>query len=254
MSSLRGQLIESVEAERRETTAMPGTEAKPLPAPVTPMDMLQRALESGASIDMMERLLSLNERWEKNNARKAFDAAIAEAKAEIQPVAKNATGHNNKRYADFSAYARAIDPILSRHGLSYRFRSTQTDRINVTCILSHRDGHSEENTLSGPPDTTGSKNAIQAIGSTSTYLCRYTLIQALGLAAGEDDDGKKGGGGEDTGPISEAQRDELLALIEATRSDVAKFVAYMGVEAVAEIPASQFARAKTMLEKKRGKA
>ena len=86
-----------------------------------------------------------------------------------------------------------VDPIITSHGLSYRFRTQQNDKINVTCILSHKAGHYEETTLSGPADATGSKNAIQAIGSTLTYLQRYSLVQALGLAAANDDDGKSSG-------------------------------------------------------------
>lgn len=160
-----------------------------VPAPLTPMGMVQQAVSSGASIEVVSKLMDLHERWEANQARKDFDEAIAAAKSEIKPVAKNKKGHNDKRYADFSAYAREVDPVLARYGLSYRFRTEQDDRIKVTCILSHRGGHSETNTLAGPADSSGSKNAIQAIGSTLTYLQRYTLTQALGLAASDDDDG-----------------------------------------------------------------
>lgn len=216
---------------------------------ITPMDMIDRALVSGAAPETLERLLALQERWEAGQARKAFDAAISEAKAEIPIVGKNATGHNNKRYADFAAYATALKPILATHGLSYRFRTAQTDKITVTCILSHRGGHSEESSLSGPADASGSKNAIQAIGSTLTYLQRYTLIQALGLAAGEDDDdGKAGSSG---GTITEEQAEKVRKLIEDTGTDIARFCTYMGVASVPEIPAAQFARAMTSLEKKR---
>lgn len=156
---------------------------------VTPMEMIDRALSSGAPVETLERLMGLHERWEANKARREFDEAVACAKSEIGPVMKNKTGHNSKRYADFSAYAKEIDPIISKFGLSYRFRTQQDDRIHVTCVLSHRSGHSEENTLVGPPDNTGNKNAIQSIGSTLTYLQRYSLIQALGLSASDDDDG-----------------------------------------------------------------
>jgi hypothetical protein len=98
----------------------------------------------------------------------------------IAPIQRNAKGHNDKRYADFAAIAKVVDPILSRAWPVYRFRTAQGDRISVTCILSHNeDGHSEETTLSGPADASGSKNAIQAIGSTLTYLQRYSLVQML---------------------------------------------------------------------------
>lgn len=228
-----------------------------IPAPearqaVTPMDMIDRALMSGAAPETLERLLALQERWEAGQARKAFDAAVAEAKAGIPIVEKNAVGHNSKRYANFAAYAAAVKDVLADHGLSYRFRTEQTDRITVTCILSHRDGHSEESSLSGPADTSGNKNAIQAIGSTLTYLQRYTLIQALGLAAAEDDDGKAGGIAE--GPITPDQAANIRKLIEDTGTDIARFCNYLGVESVPEILAGQYQRAVTSLEKKRRQA
>src|ERR1043166_3719179 len=144
---------------------------------LTPMDMVDRALTSGASIEIVEKMMGLQERWEANQNRKSFDAAIAAAKAEIPPIVRNASGHNAKKYADFAAIARVVDPIISKHGLSYRFRTTQNDKINVTCVLSHKAGHYEETTLAGPADMTGNKNAIQAIGSTLTYLQRYSLVQ-----------------------------------------------------------------------------
>lgn len=165
----------------------------PAPTPATPMEMIQHAVASGGGVEMVEKLMTLQERWEASQGRREFDQAIAAAKSEIPVIQKNRQAHNGK-YADFAAYARVVDPILSRHGLSYRFRSTQDNGIRVTCILSHSAGHFEESTLVGPEDKSGNKNAIQAIGSTLTYLQRYTLIQALGLAASDDDDGDAIGG------------------------------------------------------------
>jgi hypothetical protein len=208
---------------------------------VTPMDMLDRALATGAGTEVLEKLLALQERWEASQARKAFDAAIAAAKAEIPVITKNRQGHNNKRYADFAALASVVDPIIGQHGLSYRFRTVQNDKINVTCILSHAAGHYEETTLCGPADATGSKNAIQAIGSTLTYLQRYTLTQALGLAASEDDDGKTAGAA-DAGPITEEQATRVRALIKETQTDEPAFLRWLDVESVEAIPAGQMKR------------
>lgn len=214
----------------------------------TPMTMLEKAVTSGASLEMVEKLMALQERWEANQARKAFDEAIAAAKAEIKPVVRNAKGHNDKRYADFAAIANAIDPIISKHGLSYRFRTNQTDRIAVTCVLSHKSGHFEETTLAGPADASGSKNAIQAIGSTLTYLQRYSLVQALGLAASNDDDGRAGGVGE---TVSLEQVEHLVALADDVGADKEAFCRYFRVAGFADIPAKDFDRAVTALNKKR---
>lgn len=236
--------------EIQKTNEMPAPRIE-TGAAITPMEMLNAAVQRGADIDVLTKLMDLQERWEKGQARKAFDEAIANAKAEIGPVVRNARGHNNKAYADFAAIARSVDPIITAHGLSYRFRTTQTERINVTCVLSHKSGHFEETTLSGPPDASGSKNAIQAIGSTLTYLQRYSLIQALGLAAADDDDGASSANA--TGPISDDQAKRLMALVDETGTDIAKFCAYLRTPSIADLPASKFKDAVAALEAKRGK-
>lgn len=199
-------------------------------ASVTPMSLLQSAVASG-NMELAEKLMSLQDRWEATQARKSFDAAVAAAKAEIPPITRNATGHNSKKYADFAAIAIVVDPILGRHGLSYRFRTAQSDRISVTCILSHKDGHSEETSLSAPPDTSGNKTPIHAMGSTLTYLQRYSLVQMLGLAAAQDDDGKAATTKE---TITQKQADTLTDLIEAHGKNRASFLKWVNKAAKAD--------------------
>ena len=225
--------------------------AQPIPQqPITPLAMLDAAVARGADIAIIEKMMGLHERWEAGQARKAFDNAIAEAKSEIGPVVKNATGHNNKKYADFAAISRAVDPILSKNGLSYRFRTAQTDtRIAVTCILSHRDGHSEETTLSGPADASGSKNAIQAIGSTLTYLQRYSLTQALGLAASEDDDGRSIGS-KDSGEVLSAEQVETIRkALEYRGKTEAGLLKVIRVASLDDVLASKFNEVLAMINR-----
>jgi hypothetical protein len=214
---------------------------------ITPMEMLSRAIEGGAGIEVLEKLMDLQERWEARQARRAFDEAIAAAKAEIKPIVRNREGHNAKKYADFAAIAAAVDPILSKHGLAYRFRTSQTDKIAVTCVVTGF-GHYEENTLAGLPDATGSKNAIQAIGSALTYLQRYSLTQALGLAATYDDDGVSAGSGD---VITEEQVAAIFKLAIEVQADVPKFCKVMKVEDLASIPANKFQQAIDLLKTKR---
>jgi hypothetical protein len=171
---------------------------------IMPMDLVQRAVTSGADVVVLEKLMGLQERYEHNKARKAFDDAIAQFKAEVPSIAKGRLvdfttnrGRTRYRYVDLAEIAQAIDKPLSKVGLSYRWRtvSNTPTSVSVTCIVSHRDGYSEENSLSSGPDPTGNKNSIQALGSAVTYLQRYTLMAALGLTASEDDDGQGGNGG-----------------------------------------------------------
>lgn len=226
-----------------------------VPAVVTPMDMIDRAISSGASVEALEKLMALQERWEANQGRKAFDRAIAEAKAEIPPIIKNrevdfstTKGRTHYRHEDLAQIAATVDPILSHHGLSYRFRTAQEGQtVTVTCILSHRDGYSEETTLSSAADQSGNKNHIQAIGSAATYLQRYTLKMALGLAASNDDDGKSS---ETPSLINADQFVILQELMEQSGADEAKFLQFIGVDRLDDMNLRQFDTAVSALRKK----
>lgn len=225
--------------------------------PVTPMDMLNRAVQSGASLDMVEKLMTLQERWEKSQSRKAFDNAMADAKAAIPNITKNREvdftsqkGRTHYRYEDLGEIAKVVSPILAKHGLSYRYRTTSNinEPVTVTCIVSHREGHFEENTLCAGKDDTGGKNLIQQVGSTLTYLQRMTLKAALGLAVSNDDDGKASAAGEE---ISLEQVEQLVALADEVGADKEAFCRYFKVDGFANISTKDFPRAVAALNKKR---
>ena len=171
--------------------------------------MIQLAIEKGAGIEQLERLMDLQERWERNEARKAFVAAMAQFKASRPTIYKNKqVGYDSKKSnGGRTQYEHAtldnIDEILGEHlsrvGISYRWRTRNLENnwVEVTCVLTHELGHSEETTLRGPADQSGSKNIIQAVGSTITYLERYTLLAATGTTVrGMDDDGQGGAAAE----------------------------------------------------------
>lgn len=223
--------------------------------PATPMEMLNRAVMSGATPETLERLLALQERWEASQARKAFDEAIAAARAEIPPIKKNrevsfGAGKTAYKHEDMAEIERTILAILSKHGINYRFRTTVADKmIIVTCVLS-RGGYREENSLPGPADTSGSKNALQAIGSAVTYLQRYTLKAALGLSASEDDDAVAGADlrSSDDFFVTPEQIAELERLIKLTGRPVDRFCMKYRIDALSKLPASSYDEAVTFLE------
>lgn len=228
-------------------------------SPMTPMEMLDRAVSQGASVEMLAKLMDLQERWEANQARMAFASAISAAKSELPRIVKSKTvdfttskGRTHYLYEDLSSIMEQIGPVLSKHGLSVRYRTTAEPNqpVSVTCIIAHSLGHSEENTLMAGKDESGNKNSIQAIGSTVTYLQRYTLKAALGLAASVDDDGEKA----DDGTISEKEREIILTLIDETETDIAKFCEVFKIESVSDLPVVSYRRAILMLEAKRQKA
>jgi hypothetical protein len=234
---------------------------------MTPMQMVYHAVTNGSPVEVVEKLMGLQERWQANQARMAFDNAMADAKAEIPVIVKRSNvkydvknkdangnvGANNARadkvdfdYETLGDIATVINPILSKSGLSYRYRSKQeSGLISVTCIITHRDGHCEETTLAAGADTSGKKNSIQSIGSTVSYLQRYTLKLALGLAAAKDDDGKAAADPDER--ISEKQLTELMELSEKLGVDKIKFCKWAEIEAFSEIRSADFHKAKNAI-------
>lgn len=229
--------------------------------PLTPMAMMGHALMNGASIETIKEIRALQKEIEESQARKAFDAALSAAKAEFPVITKNklvdyassdGKSRTSYRHEDLGEIARTIDPILGRHGLSYRFHATSeiNQPIVVTCIVSHRDGHSEKNTLSGPRDDSGKKNQLQQMGSTITYLQRYTLKAALGLAAAADDDGASAGADDPSDTITDAQTDHLNQRIVAVKANVDLFLQHFRIESVPDLPAHRWDDAMRMLDAK----
>lgn len=184
----QGKIMEVIEQPQVAIQAQP-----------TPYSLLAIAVQQGADIDKLERLLALQERWEAEQSRKAYYAAFAAFKAEAATIIKNkkvtAGPLAGKSYAELFAVVEAITPALSKHGISASWKITKDEKdwIEVTCMLRHVGGHSESVSMGSPPDAGGAKNAIQARASSVTYLERYTLKAITGLSEQEDDDdGGKG--------------------------------------------------------------
>ena len=171
----------------------------------TPADLLRMAIEKNANMDNVLKLAELWERWELNEARKAYVAAMTEfKKAGVQILknkhvefpAKDKQGNSvivAYDYATLDHVCNIVIPLLAEHGFSHDWDVDQPDMntIKVTCMLTHESGFTKQTTIKAGPDQTGAKNAIQAIGSTIFYLERYTLLARVGLVANnQDSDGR----------------------------------------------------------------
>jgi hypothetical protein len=230
-----------------------------IPRAVTPMQMLQIAIERGADIAMLERLMDLQQRWEAGEARKAYTVAMTEFKRAVPELLKNkqvAYGNTRYAHATLDNVVDVLVPALAQFGFSHAWAVEQGDHdvITVSCVITHSLGHAERVSLSAKPDTSGQKNAIQAIGSAISYLERYSLLSATGLAAREqDDDGRASGNGHTNGngKISAEQKETLIGLIKETGSDTKRCLDYLGVRNLDELSASKFAVAKAALERKK---
>jgi len=158
---------------------------------ISPMSLIQMAMSSDMDLDKLERLMELEERHNERRSRMSFNRALADFQRVCPVIKKLKKGHNNM-YAPISDIVAQVKEPLSECGFSYRFKqSEEGNNITVTCVITHLDGHSEETTMTGAPDTGGSKQAIQAKASTVTYLQRYTMTGALGIVTGDlDTDGR----------------------------------------------------------------
>jgi hypothetical protein len=183
--------------------------------PADPMvSMIERvAMDPNSDLAKLERMLELKERHDAQNAKAAFSSAFARASAEFPTIPLNGKGHNNKPYATLEDITKLTRPVLSKHGLALTFSIDVGDQVVVTAKLMHEQGHSESTSMALPRDTSGSKNAVQAVGSTQKYGQRYTAQAILGLSLGMDDeDDGAGATGRET--ITPAQIEELRGLIE----------------------------------------
>lgn len=235
------------------------TQEVPALTPMTPMAMLGQAVANGADITVLTKLMELSERWEANIARKAYDEAMAAAKAEIPTIIKNravdftsAKGRTNYKYEDLGEIAKTVAPILGKYGLSYRFRVTSVinEPVTVTCVITHKGGHVDDsNTLQAGRDESGNKNSIQAIGSTLTYLQRMTLKAALGLAVSNDDDGRTS----EATALTDEQMETIKKLTQDFDSDtMAGFLKYVGAETINGIPPANYDKAMYAIGMKKG--
>jgi hypothetical protein len=163
------------------------------------MQMMQQAVAAG-NVEMLKELYAFQRQIDADEARKAFDRDFAAFKAESIRISRNITVNDGplkgKKYADLFAVVDALIPALSRFRFSHKWEITRDEPewIEVTCEIRHELGVSERVPMGGPPDKGGAKNAIQSRASTVTYLQRYTLLAAVGMASmGQDNDGAGAG-------------------------------------------------------------
>jgi len=219
------------------------------------MEVISRAAKDPATdVDKLERLMGLYERINGRNAEQAFNEAMKACQSEMPRILRNKKNtHTNSTYADLDAVIRVITPIYTKHGFALSFGNAQgapTDHYRVTCVVSHSGGHSRDYFADVPADTKGAKGndtktATHGFGSAMSYGRRYLTLLIFNLSTADDD------GNGTNGTLTEDQIKTIDALILDTKCDVTKFLQFMKVDAVYEIPAKQFNKARIALEARR---
>jgi hypothetical protein len=200
-----------------------------VPAEVTDLSggllevIARAARDPSVDIDKMERLFALQERLLERQAKLEF----IEAKRAMRPFLPVITergkiiirdkNDRNKiiqetSFALFEDLNEILMPIVTEHGFDVTFRNGRSPegKVCVYTVLSHVGGHSEETFFELPPDGSGSKNAVQAIGSSTSYAKRYGLLEILNITTkGQDDNGETAtvyqGAGRERSPVARAK-------------------------------------------------
>jgi len=190
---------------------------------IVKIDYVAMAIEKGADLATIEKFMDLKERQDATEAKKAYISAMSKFRSDCPSIVKTKQGHNSK----FAGLAETVDQLkslLSSCGLSHSWKTEQTEnKITVTCIVTHIGGHCESTALTSDPETSGSKNSIQAIGSAVEYLKRYTFFAILGLSSGDEDND----GGKPVELITEEMANILDAKIEENEIDREKFNSWL---------------------------
>lgn len=229
------------------------------PVQMSPIEQMQQMKSMGVNVADMKGMLELQREYEKGEALKAFNVALAAFKAEdIKVYKRGKVGYENSdgtktgySHAKLEDIVEITVPFLSIHGFSHRWRTEQSDKgmTRVTFILTHSLGHSEETTLQAGIDQSGGKNNIQALGSTVSYLERYTFLAGTGIAVKDMDNDAKGA---DVvlDVISETQLADMRALIEEVGSNDSDFAAHCRLESLDKMPLSRYKSAIEALKAK----
>ena len=218
-----------------------------------PAIMINQAIEKGANLEQLEKLLELQERHDRNEARKAYHVAMAEFKKHAPKILKDARvsyGTTAYSHATLSNIVETITPLLSEHGLSVSWGNKQNGQVTVVCKITHVKGHSEETELTAGADTSGSKNSIQAIGSTISYLQRYSLLAILGLATHDQDNDARTVDEGITDKELHGLRDRIIAL----NGSEEQLCNVLGIEGLDNITKPDYVKALSLIEAKEKEA
>lgn len=167
-----------------------------------PQALISRAIDAGAGIETMERLVALAKDVREVQAREAWHEAMAEFQRRCPSIKKTRKASIQTQRASYTySYApldeilSTIQPIMGPLGLSVSWRHrVEGDKVVANCRISHTLGHHEESGEIPMPvivaEAERGANAMQRIGIATTYAKRYSLLGIIGMAPEDDPDAK----------------------------------------------------------------
>ncbi len=234
-----------------DNTELSTTQAEP-----TAMSLMQLALEKGADVSYLERLMDLAERHEKAAAARQFAVALAEFQRRMPAIVKanavlNKSGVEMYRFANLDDIMAIAQPILSECGIALRFDTKTEGRLMTTTCFVRVGIHVEPTSFTvGLPEIPNANDAQKA-GGALAYGQRYALKAALNIrVTGEDNDAVQ-----PPEPITQEQLYALNDLIADCKNAgkpvvMPKFYETFGIEKLNELKSTDFREAESMLRDK----
>lgn len=166
------------------------------PSAASATQLLSLALEKGASVDVMERLLAMKEKIDAKIAKELFDSAMSNFQAACPTIHKdkkvlNKDGRSVRyRYAPLDSIIAQVKTPLRDHGFSYSVTAeiTPENWVLATCKATHSAGHSETSSFKVPIDKDAYMNEQQKVAAALTYAKRYAFCNCFGILTGDEDD------------------------------------------------------------------
>lgn len=188
-------------AKKKTVKLLPQPESANIPErqiDMNPQNLIMSAVQSGASIDVLERLLSMRDRIVKEQAEIAFRESMSLFQEECPVIAKKKEVKNKDKtttrykYAPLDDIIKTVQPIITKHGFSYKIETKNIDEpfkgIESTVIISHVMGHSESTCFSVPIDSNEYMTEPQRYLSSQTFTKRVAFCNGFGIITGDTDD------------------------------------------------------------------
>lgn len=238
--------------EKREDESLAVGELPPDP---TPAQLMQVALNAGLGVEGIRELAAMYERAEARDAERQFNDALAAFQSEVPTIRKTKEGAKGYyRYAPLEYIEAVIRPYRKKHGFSHSFDMEMTaNMVTASIEIRHVGGHKKVNRFSCPGNEgTSAMNALQKVGSGTSFAKRYCLTMGYGINTGdEDDDAAKAGSGE---TLTDEMVATLDSMLDEVKADRGRFLKWLKVEQLAEIQKDDYRKAVALLEKKRAQA
>ncbi len=221
--------------------------------PRSVLELVERAARDPAiDVAKMRELLSLRKEAEDRVAEMAFNESLRKVQSEIPRISRDKKA-DKYYYATLEKITKAVNPIIAENGFSLSYGTADSPlakHYRITCDLSHAGGHSRKYFVDIPADSEGDKGTknksdTKAFGSTMSYGRRYLIVMIFNIAITNEDDE---GAGDDR--IGQEEIKTITEMAKAAKADMPRFLKFLGVESIEELPTRRYDEAVTALQQK----